>query len=279
MAVVTTPQPAPSAVITAFDEAAATYDNVGVDFFTPIGQALVDHAAIRPGEHVLDVGCGRGAVLLPAAAAAGPGGRAVGIDLAPAMVALTAAAAAEAGLRTVEVTVGDAQDPAFPAGSFDVITAGLVLFFLPDAPAALRAYGRLLRTGGRLAFSSFTRNDPHFQAAMQALARHAPGAGPRPATPDLFAAPEAARSVLTANGYRDADFREIEVRSVFRDPAHWLRWAWSHGARQLLRTIPEAGLPAAAADAAEALRGARTGNGDELALITTARTVTAVHPG
>src|SRR4051812_48587612 len=97
-------------VIGTFDETAASYDSVDVDFFTPMGAELVRRAAIRPGEHVLDVGCGRGAVLLNAAAATGPAGRVVGIDLAPSMVRLTAAATAH--LPAVSVEVGDAQEPA-----------------------------------------------------------------------------------------------------------------------------------------------------------------------
>ncbi|MEU8615659.1 methyltransferase domain-containing protein, partial [Actinoplanes sp. NPDC048791] len=98
-------------MIGTFDAAAASYDSVGVDFFTPMGAELVRRAAIRPGEYVLDVGCGRGAVLLSAAAATGPTGRVVGIDLAPSMVELTAAATAH--LPGVTVQVGDAQQPAF----------------------------------------------------------------------------------------------------------------------------------------------------------------------
>jgi SAM-dependent methyltransferase len=74
-----------------FDEAAADYDQLGVEFFTPMGAAPAAAAGIAPGDHVLDVGCGRGAVLFPAAEAAGRSGRVTGIDRAPAMVALTSA--------------------------------------------------------------------------------------------------------------------------------------------------------------------------------------------
>src|SRR6185503_8189651 len=102
--------------------------------------------------------------------AAGTDGRVVGIDLAPRMVQLTAAATAH--LPQVSVRLGDAQAPAFAPGTFDVVTAGLVLFFLPDPPAALAAYRSLLRPGGRLAFSSFAANDPRYTRAMQALAAH-----------------------------------------------------------------------------------------------------------
>ncbi len=114
-----------------FEQAATSYDRTGVSFFGPFGAELVRRAGIRPGERVLDVGCGRGAVLFPAAQATGPTGQVTGIDLAPAMVALTAEEVTRAGLTHVDVRVGDAQQPDFPEGSFDAVLAGLVVFLLP----------------------------------------------------------------------------------------------------------------------------------------------------
>lgn len=183
-------------MIGTFDAAAASYDSVGVDFFTPMGAELVRRAAVRPGEHVLDVGCGRGAVLLSAAAAAGPAGRVVGIDLAPSMVELTAASTAH--LPGVTVQVGDAQRPAFEPGTFDVVTAGLVLFFLPDPPAAVAAYRELLRPAGRLAFSSFAQFDPRYERAMKALAAHTATPRRREQAPGMFGSEASLRAALSA---------------------------------------------------------------------------------
>jgi ubiquinone/menaquinone biosynthesis C-methylase UbiE len=265
-------------IVDAFDEAADTYDRVGVDFFGPFGEELARRAGIRPGERVLDVGCGRGAVLFPAARLVGPDGRVTGIDAAPSMVDLTRAEAARQGLDRVTVAVGDARDPAVPAGSVDVVTAGLVVFMLPDPHAALRAYARILRPGGRLAMSTFAAQDPHFGRAMRATAAHlAAGAGPPPATDPMFASAEAIVAAVTEAGFADVTCAEFTVVSRFTDEQHWLAWCWSHGARALLRQIPADRLPAATADAFAVMRAARTSAGD-LAMTTTIRTTVATTP-
>jgi ubiquinone/menaquinone biosynthesis C-methylase UbiE len=266
-------------VVGTFDEAAGTYDRVGVDFFGPFGAELVRRAGPRPGERVLDVGCGRGAVLFPVARAVVPGGHVTATDGAPSMVDLTRAEAARLGLDHVSVEVGDAQSPAYPAGSFDLVTAGLVVFLLPDPHAALRAYARVLRPGGRLALSTFGPQDPHFTAAMRALARHLPpGGGPPPKPDDMFVSAEATTAALTAAGFGGVTHTDHSTVSRFRDEEHWLAWCWSHGARALLSRIPPDGLPAATADAFPEIRGARTDDGD-LAITTAIRVHVATVAG
>jgi len=128
-----------------FDRAAASYDRIGNALFAPAGAALVAAAALRPGDRVLDVGCGRGAALFPAAEAVGVTGSVAGIDLVAAMVAATPADITRRGVANASVRVGDAESPEFPDRSFDAVLAGFVLFFLPDLAAALRACARLLR--------------------------------------------------------------------------------------------------------------------------------------
>ena len=138
-----------------FDALSTTYDGVGVDFFAPIGASLLRALPPRSGERWLDVGCGRGAVLLPAAAAIGPAGRAVGTDISAAMVASTLERAAAAGWGNVEARVDDAQTSALEPASFDTLSSSLVLFFLADPAAALAGWSRLLVPGGRLGVTSF----------------------------------------------------------------------------------------------------------------------------
>lgn len=220
-------------IIEVFDEAAATYDNVGVDFFTPMGAALVRAVAPEPGSRLLDVGCGRGAVLGPALAAVGPSGSVVGIDLAPGMVSRTAAAYPAADVR-----LGDAQAPDFPAGTFDVVTAGLVLFFLPDPPAALAAYRRLLRPGGRLGVTSFAAHDPRYPQAMKILSGYAVDPPPPLQPHPLFKTAATLTEAASAAGFGSATVDEVAFESRFADAGQMLRWIGSHMGRHLLDAVP-----------------------------------------
>ena len=58
-------------------------DPDGPDYWEHFGARMVEHAAISPGSQVLDVGCGTGSSLFPAAERAGPRGHVVGIDICP----------------------------------------------------------------------------------------------------------------------------------------------------------------------------------------------------
>ncbi len=78
------------------------------------------------------------------------------------MIAATTHAAKD--LPWVRVTAGDADHPDFPAGSFDAVTAGFMVFLLPDPPAAVARWARLLRPGGRLALSTFAEATPAAEA-------------------------------------------------------------------------------------------------------------------
>lgn len=263
-------------IVDVFEQAASSYDRTEVSYFKPFGTALVSCAGIRPGDHVLDVGCGRGAVLLPAAEATGPTGHVTGIDLAPTMVTLTADDVARAGLTQVEVRLGDAQQPSFAPHSFDVVLAGMVVFLLSAPEQALRAYARLLRPTGRLAVSTPGAYDPAFVAATDALAAHLPAELPRPApTVGPFNDEQTITATMTAAGLDIAAISEHRVESRFHDVNHWMRWMWSHGGRELLQHLPADRLDAATADAARALESARTPEGD-LSLTTAGRITVAV---
>lgn len=238
-----------------FDAVADEYDAVGVDFFQPIARGLIDALAVQPGERVLDVGCGKGAALVPAAQAAGS---ATGIDLSHRMVELAREAAA--GLD-VDVRVGDAMAPDVD-GPFDVVCSSLVLFFLPDPAAALAAWNGLLRDGGRLGVSTFGPFSESWQAVDDVFKPYLPGDLPDPRTTAAespFASDEGMERLVAGAGFTDVRTisRQLPVR--FADPDQWYRWSMSVGQRRMWMLVPEderEGVRAQAFDRLELLRAA-----------------------
>ncbi len=240
-----------------FDRLAPTYDNVGVDYFTTFARELVERAGVRPGEHVLDVGCGGGAVTYAAAAAVGRDGRVTALDLSPAMVERTAAGARDRGYDWVDARVGDAEAPDLPPGStFDVLLAGLVLFFLPDQHGALARYRALLPPGGRLGLTTFPPQPPGVWSDVATrIASWLPGGGTG-ARPDQapLAEPEALAAAVRAAGFADVRTETVPHDTGFRDVDHWWEWAWSIGQRAALERVPPGELPAFRAELSDLLR-------------------------
>lgn len=110
----------------------------------------VRHAALRPGEDVVDLGSGGGIDCLLAARAVGATGSVIGIDFLPDMVARARRAAAEAGLANVRFVRGLIEALPLADSSADVVISNGVVNLSPRKVRVLSEAFRVLRPGGRL---------------------------------------------------------------------------------------------------------------------------------
>lgn len=112
-------------------------------------------ANLRPGDVVVDFGCGGGIDVILAAHKVSSEGRVVGIDFADQMVHRAGEAVAEAGLqdRNIELRVADMENSQLPAGFADVVISNCVINLCPDKGAVYQEASRILKPRGRLAIS------------------------------------------------------------------------------------------------------------------------------
>lgn len=105
---------------------------------------------IKPGEHVVDIGCGAGIDSLIAARMAGSKGRVVGVDMTPAMLVKARKAANELGLENTTFRRGYGEDLPVDDAWADVVISNGVLNLMPDKEAGLKEMERILKPDGRL---------------------------------------------------------------------------------------------------------------------------------
>jgi SAM-dependent methyltransferase len=117
--------------------------------FAPVVEALIGRAGLRPGEQVLDLGTGTGAVAKRAATIVEASGYVLGVDISPEMLGLARHSAASLGLRNLKFLEGRAEAiPAEDAG-FDVVLACLSMMYVIDRETAALQVARVLKPGGR----------------------------------------------------------------------------------------------------------------------------------
>ncbi|MEU9147397.1 methyltransferase domain-containing protein [Streptomyces sp. NPDC048349] len=163
----------------------------------PAFATAVAEFGLRPGDRVLDAGCGTGRALAPLRAAVGPAGTVLGADLTPQMLAEAQRAGRDA---QGALLLADAARLPLRDGALDAVFAAGLIAHLPDPAENLRELARVVRPGGRLALFH-----PIGRAAL--AARHG-----RELTPDDLRAehnlgPLMARSGWEMTSYADEDAR------------------------------------------------------------------------
>ena len=198
---------------TGWERVAGDYHRYFAALTTRFIDPLLDAGGVKAGSRVLDVATGPGYV---AAAAARRGAEVEGIDFAEAAVAL-----ARQRHPAISFQTGSAEKLPFPDALFDAVVMNFGLLHVSQPELALAEAYRVLRSGGRVAFTVW--GDPNtclgFKIILNAIAAHGAMDVPLPEGPPFFrfSDPIESKRVLTEDGFRDSTVEEIHVDWEMQD--------------------------------------------------------------
>jgi ubiquinone/menaquinone biosynthesis C-methylase UbiE len=226
------------------DNAAENYERYFVPAIgEPVARDLVERAALREGERVLDVACGTGIVARFAAEQVGATGTVAGLDVHPAMLAVARSVIPDD--TTVDWHQASAEAMPLPDGVFDVVLCQMGLQFIADKAAALAEMRRVLAPGGRLLLNAPGPTPPPLAVIADALATHvAPEVAGFVHAVFSLHDPDAVRELLDAAGFTDVVV-DHRVKTLRVPPPRDFLWQYVH-------STPMAGALAQTDEAARA---------------------------
>jgi SAM-dependent methyltransferase len=205
------------------DQAGPTWAQVQVQLdrqLAPLGRRAMASLDPRPGERILDIGCGAGQTSLELAEAVGAGGSVLGVDISATLLEVARRRAAD--VPALSFKEGDAQVFPFEAGSFDAAFSRFGVMFFADPAAAFANIRKGLKPGGRLAFVCWRTppENPMMVLPMQAVAEVLPPQSPSDPTapgPFAFANPDRTRGLLTEAGFADVEAEPFDTEVSMGD--------------------------------------------------------------
>jgi O-methyltransferase / aklanonic acid methyltransferase len=219
-----------------FNRTASSYDRVGPRLFSYFGNRLVELAGVCSGTSVLDVGCGRGAIVFPAAQKVGASGEVIGIDIAETMLQHTASDIENLGLANARVCNMDAEALHFPEARFDFVICGFGLYEFYDLDPALSEAFRVLKPNGVFAASLWGRNVDTRWDGFRTVVKSYRGqlkSAPEAKNVPRLREPADIEAILSRAEFTNIQTVVEEKEFYFKDVDEWWAFEWSHGNRFL----------------------------------------------
>ena len=185
--------------------------------FGPCSRILIQEANPKPGERVLDVGCGTGIVAREVASRLAATATVTAVDLSTNMLAVARAVAAGEGL-TIEWCEGNAEQLPFRDNAFDLVLCQFALMFVVDKAAALSEMRRVVSGSGRVLISVWQGLDRHpFYQTLHNVIQQRLGMS---ALQEIFALgdADALRGLALAAGFRFVEIKPFSLTARFPNP-------------------------------------------------------------
>lgn len=166
-----------------------------------------EHFGIKPGDKVLDIGCGYGETCIEIGEIVGPEGEVLGLDCTQAFLDIANKERDEAGLDNVKFVLGDAQTYDLPENYYDVVYSRFGVMFFQNVVYALKNAHKTLKPGGKLCMIVWRTIDdnPCWGMAKDIALRHLPPPGDNAQTcgpgPFSMADEETTRAMMAAAGF------------------------------------------------------------------------------
>ncbi len=226
-----------------WQQAASAYESSFATATTQFISALLDGACVAAGTQMLDIACGPGVV---AAQALARGALARGLDFSPAMLAIAID-------RGIAVDEGDAEALPYVDASFEAVVSNFGVHHVPRPAVALAETHRVLRPGGRVAFSFWAGHTDNiaWKLVFDAVARHGdPTASDAPPPGGGFRGAVQCADALRAAGFADCSTELVHATWRHAD-ARELLGALQMGTARMAAMIdaqPGVAIPAIIAD-------------------------------
>ena len=221
-----------------FDTVASGYDHPSLFFFPETAKRMIAHLDLAGDESLLDVCTGTGVVALTAAEKLTQGS-VTGIDLSSGMLQQAKQKASDQQLSNTDFIQMDLEQLSFPEQHFDVATSSFGLFFLEDMKQGLTSIASRVKSGGKVAISSFTGDAFSPMSEMFIECYESFGKEVPPLSWKRLCKPEHLEDHFNHAGIQNVSIHHEALGYHMKDKQMWWDVVWNAGYRNFLNQLTD----------------------------------------